>query len=253
MAITDRPDKTTAVGACSVVVRDVSFSSEGTDILRGISFDTDMRRVGIVGRNGSGKTTLARMLAGLIEPTSGEVLIDGCNVAKDRKTAVRTVGILFQNPDHQIIFPTVSEEIEFGLLQLGKPKDVAATEAARILADFNKSHWAEAAVHTLSQGQRHLVCLMAVLAMSPKVIILDEPFAGLDIPTTRQLTRYLDAVDASLIHVSHDPATLARYDRVLWIDAGQVEMDGDAADVLPVFTERMEQIGGGDDLSLLSG
>jgi len=253
MAITDTTDMKTAVGACSVVLRDVSYSSEGTDILRGLSFDTDMRRVGIVGRNGSGKTTLARVLAGLIEPTSGEVLIDGVNVAKDRKKAVRTVGILFQNPDHQIIFPTVSEEIEFGLLQLGKSKAEASAETARMLSDFNKSHWAEAAVHTLSQGQRHLVCLMAVLAMAPKVIILDEPFAGLDIPTTRQLTRYLDAVDASLIHVSHDPATLTTYDRVLWLDGGQVEMDGTADDVLPVFTARMEQIGGGDDLSLLTG
>ncbi len=253
MAITDTTGTKTGRDPCPVVVRNVSYSSEGTDILRDLSFDTDTRRVGIVGRNGSGKTTLARMLAGLIEPTAGEVLIDGCNVAKDRKTAVRTVGILFQNPDHQIIFPTVSEEIEFGLLQLGKSKAEAAAETTRILSDFNKSHWAEAAVHTLSQGQRHLVCLMAVLAMSPKVIILDEPFAGLDIPTTRQLTRYLDAVDASLIHVSHDPQTLASYDRVLWIDAGQVEMDGTAGEVLPVFTARMEQLGGGDDLSLLTG
>jgi biotin transport system ATP-binding protein len=237
---------------CSVVLRDVQFSSDGTDILHDISFQTDTRRVGIVGRNGSGKTTLARMLAGLIAPTSGTVEIGGVDVANDRKQAIRTVGILFQNPDHQIIFPTVAEEIGFGLLQLGQSKQDAADTVAMILADFNKSHWSDAAVHTLSQGQRHLVCLMAVLAMSPKVIILDEPFAGLDIPTTRQLTRYLDRVDASLIHVSHDPATLLTYDRVLWLDGGRIEMDGPAADVLPVFTARMEDIGGGDDLSDLT-
>lgn len=253
MLITSEQDKATARAACSVRLRDVGYVVDGTEVLKDINLETQTARLGIVGRNGSGKTTLARMLAGLIAPTTGDVLIDDVDVAKDRKRAIRTVGILFQNPDHQIIFPTVSEEIGFGLLQLGQSKQDATAATDAILADFDKSHWADAAVHTLSQGQRHLVCLMAVLAMSPKVIILDEPFAGLDIPTTRQLTRYLDRAPVSLIHVSHDPATLASYDRVLWLDGGLIEMDGPAADVLPAFETRMEQIGGSDDLSVLAG
>jgi len=241
-------------GTTSVVeISDLTYAVDGTEILHNISVLADEDRIGIVGRNGSGKTTLARVLAGLIEPSSGVVTVCGCELAKDRKTAVRTLGILFQNPDHQIIFPTVEEEVGFGLLQLGLSKPDAAAEAHRVLQSFGKAHWADVAIQQLSQGQRQLVCLISVLAMKPKVIILDEPFAGLDIPTTRQLGRYLDQTSATLIHITHDPEILNAYQRVIWLEKGAVEMDGSAKAVLTAFTNRMEQIGASDDISHISG
>lgn len=225
----------------------VSFSPEGVDVLREVSLLSDARRIGILGRNGSGKTSLLRVMAGLVRPTSGKLRIEGVDVARDRKAALRLVGILFQNPDQQIIFPTVGEEIAFGLRQMGHP-DVTA-EVARVLAKFQRSHWAEAPVHHLSQGQRQLVCLMAVLAMQPRVILLDEPFSGLDIPTTLQLRRVLDGLDETLVHITHDPDQLAGYDHVIWMEAGSVHQQGTPQQIGPAFSAAMVAAGARDDLT----
>lgn len=231
----------------------MSFAPQGAQVLHDIALQATERRIGIVGRNGSGKTSLARLLAGLVPPTSGQVRIAGIDVAKDRKAALRHVGILFQNPDHQIIFPTVEEEISFGLTQLGQPKAVAAANALDMLARFDRRHWAKAAIHQLSQGQRQLVCLMSILAMQPKLVILDEPFAGLDIPTTLHLTRVLSQLDAHLVHITHDPTHLSEYDRVIWIDEGRIAQDGPAVDVIESFRARMQELGAKDDFTHLSG
>lgn len=232
---------------------DVHFVPGGTQVLHGITLHSDARRIGIIGRNGSGKTSLARVMSGLVAADKGQVRIAGVDVAKDRKAALGVIGILFQNPDHQIIFPTVEEEIAFGLTQMGQSKAEAAVDVAVILARFDRAHWAQAAIHQLSQGQRQLVCLMSVLAMAPKVIILDEPFAGLDIPTKRRLERVLEALDVTLVQITHDPAGVSAYDRVIWMDQGRIVEDGTPAQVLPTFAARMEELGGEDDLTHLTG
>ncbi|WP_300445278.1 ABC transporter ATP-binding protein [uncultured Mameliella sp.] len=237
----------------ALVLRGVSVRLGGPAVLHDISCDIRERRIGIVGRNGSGKTTLARVIAGLQAPESGTARIDGTDMAKDRKAALRTVGILFQNPDHQIIFPTVEEEISFGLVQLGRKRDAAAQETREILELFGKSHWAGAATHALSQGQKQLVCLMAILAMRPAVIVLDEPYSGLDIPTRLQLMRVVDEVEASIIQVTHDPDSVRHFERVIWVDRGRIREDGQAADVLSQFEHQMHNWGEQDDLSDLSG
>ena len=230
-----------------IELQDVGYAPEGSPVLTGIDFASSERRIGIVGRNGSGKTTLARVIAGLIEPDSGTVRIGGIDVARDRKAALGLVGILFQNPDHQIIFPTVEEELRFGLVQLGLPKDEVAVRVAGILGRFDRTHWAEATVHRMSQGQRQLVCLMAVLAMAPRVIILDEPFSGLDIPTSLQLARRLAAIDCTIVHITHDPGMVADHDRILWVEEGRIERDGPPGAVLPAFEARMREQGANDD------
>ena len=217
-------------------------------VLDGVTLALTERRIGIVGRNGSGKSTLVRTLCGLIAPEHGQVLINGVDVLKDRKAAIATVGMIFQNPDHQIIFPTVEEEIAFGLRQQGRGKADALALAHETLAHFQRSDWAKRSVSTLSQGQRHLVCLMSVLAMKPAVILLDEPFSGLDIPTTRALQRYLAQVEATVIHVTHDRSLIGDYDRVLWIDGGKVAGDGAPDDVLPAYVTAMEAADAGADL-----
>lgn len=237
----------------ALVLRGVSVRLGGPAILHDISFDIRERRIGIVGRNGSGKTTLARVIAGLLAPDGGTAEIDGTDMAKDRKAALRTVGILFQNPDHQIIFPTVEEEISFGLVQMGRKRDAAALETREILQRFGKSHWAGAATHALSQGQKQLVCLMAVLAMRPAVIVLDEPYSGLDIPTRLQLMRFVDEVEASVIQITHDPDSVRHFERVIWVDRGRIREDGEAAGVLAEFEGQMRNWGEQDDLSDLSG
>jgi len=231
-----------------IALSDVSYRIGNLEILTGITFHSDHRRIGIVGRNGSGKSTLARLLCGLISPSTGSLSIAGVDVANDRHGAIRTVGMLFQNPDHQIIFPTVEEELIFGMQQLGY-KHADATDAANdALGQFNCKPWANRSVSTLSQGQRHLVCLIAVLLMKPRLVILDEPYAGLDIPTTMQLKRHLHAVDTSIVHISHQPEMLQDYDQVAWVDGGEIVDTGSPDQVLPAFNARMEQLGQSDAL-----
>lgn len=239
--------------AKGAVLAEVSVLRDGRRILDRLSLSITEQRVGIVGRNGSGKTTLARLLAGLIAPDEGRLRLDGYDPAADRRRALRLVGILFQNPDHQIIFPTVVEELAFGLVQQGQTKSGAEAGAARVLAAFGRSHWSSRAVHELSQGQRHLVCLMAVIAMAPPLLILDEPFAGLDIPTARALQRLLAARPERVIHITHDPAALAGYDRVIWLEQGRIAGDGPADAVLAEFVAEMERLGGSDDRTDLAG
>jgi len=238
--------------ATRIELSDVGLSIDGRAVLQGLSFATAEARVGIVGRNGSGKSTLSRVIAGLVAPRTGQVRINGHDPARDRRAALREVGILFQNPDHQIIFPTVIEEIAFGLTQMGQPRAEAAVAARAILARFGVAHWQDTQVATLSQGQKHLVCLMAVVAMAPGLVILDEPFAGLDIPTRAQLTRYLSHYAGTLMHISHDPRDLAGYDQVIWIDRGAVRMQGPAQPVLDAYVAEMTQSGEADDLADLA-
>ncbi len=239
--------------AARIAIRDVSVTLGGTPVLTDVSLAGTDRRIAVVGRNGSGKTTLARVIAGLQAVDRGQATIDGADMARDRKAALRKVGILFQNPEHQIIFPTVEEELSFGLVQMGRSRAEAAEEVAAILSRFGRTHWAGAATHALSQGQKQLVCLMAVLAMRPALIVLDEPYSGLDIPTRLQLMRHVDEVEASVVQITHDPGTVRHFDRVVWIDAGRVRMDGPAAEILPVFERQMTLWGGEDDLSDLAG
>ncbi len=232
----------------SVELMAASYAVGGKPILQPLTMRLTEQRIGIIGRNGSGKTTLARMIAGLITPDSGKVRVAGLNVAQDRRQAISAVGILFQNPDHQIIFPTVKEELAFGLSQLGLLRDEAETGAVDMLDRFGRAAWADRPVHQLSQGQRHLVCLMAVLAMGPQTIILDEPFAGLDIPTTNSLFRELMALDQQILLITHMAEMLVDFDRVIWIEGGAIAADGSPETVVPTYQKAMMREGM-DDLS----
>lgn len=227
-------------------ITELSLRLSGHVLFDGLSLNLRENRIGIIGRNGSGKSLLARVLCGLILPDKGRVLVHGIDVAKDRKQAINTVGILFQNPDQQIIFPMVDEEIAFGLTQQGHSKSKARAAALAMLARFQASEWAGRSVQTLSQGQRHLVCLMSVLAMAPKLILLDEPFAGLDALTVARLNRILDAVSQQVIHISHDLAALETYDRVIWLEQGRVAMDGTPAAVIAAYRAEMDRRGQAD-------
>ena len=122
--------------ACKIQLEKVSLDFDGYPVLSDLSLSTTEKRIAVIGRNGSGKSTLARLICGLIAPSEGCVTVDGIDVLNDRKMAVQTVGLLFQNPDHQIIFPTVIEEISFGLRQIGQPSETANDQAKSILNQF---------------------------------------------------------------------------------------------------------------------
>lgn len=227
---------------CTIQFENVSLSVNARELLKGVSLDIQEQRVGVIGRNGSGKTSFARLLCGLLAPSSGRVRVNGNDLLKHRAAALKTVGILFQNPDHQIIFPTVLEELSFGLTQQGQRKAEAMQNATKILQQFDRLDWAERTIATLSQGQRHLVCLLSVLAMAPPLLVLDEPFAGLDLPTKTYLQNLLYGLDQSVLHITHDLQALAEYERVIWLEKGQVAGDGLPKNIIPAFENAMAQV-----------
>ena len=231
-------------GESGIVLRGASFAIRGRTILSDLTLTLTEPRIGILGRNGSGKTTLLRLMAGLVAPTSGSVTVDGIDPARDRKSAITRIGILFQNPDRQILFPTVAEELAFGLTQQGQ-RDAEATARAALAAE-GRADWADLPVSTLSQGQRQWLCLQAVLLMGPRTVLLDEPFAALDLPTAARLTRRLKALPQRLITISHSPAAVAACDRLLWLDGGRLRADGPPAAILPSFTAEMTRLGEAD-------
>lgn len=221
-------------------LRGLRFAPDGKAVLGPLDLDLTQRRVGVIGRNGSGKSTLARLVCGLVRAHAGTVHIDDVDVARDRRAALRKVGMLFQNPDHQIIFPTVGEEIAFGLRNLGLSRDEIARRVGAVLADVGWQGREARATGVLSHGQKHLLCLMSVLAMAPALIVLDEPMTGLDLVATRHLQKLLRRVPAALLHVSHDLDAFDGYDRLLWVDEGQIRMDGAPETVLPAYRTAME-------------
>jgi biotin transport system ATP-binding protein len=240
------PDPTSSEAAEGIVLAGVSVRLAGRAVLDGLSLHLTEARIGVLGRNGSGKTTLLRLIAGLIKADAGRVRVDGADPFTDRKAALRTLGILFQNPDHQILFPTVEEELAFGLVQQGLPRPEAMARVQAALAADGRSHWARLPVSTLSQGQRQFLCLVAVLLMAPRTILLDEPLSGLDLPTQARLTRRLAGLPHRVVTITHDPTALAEADRVIWLDAGRIAADGRPDEVIPAFLAEMKRIGAQD-------
>ncbi|MCC7322041.1 MAG: ABC transporter ATP-binding protein [Rubellimicrobium sp.] len=228
----------------------VSLARDGRAVLHGLTLTLREARIGIIGRNGAGKSQLLRLIAGLAVPDRGQVRLGGIDPATDRPAAIARIGLLFQNPDHQIIFPTVEEELSFGPREAGLPRAEVALRVRATLARFGREDWLSRHVQTLSQGQRQLLCLMAVLAMEPGTILLDEPFAGLDLATTTRLHAILGALPQRLLHVTHDLGALAGYDRVIWLDEGRVAGDGAPAPVIAAYRAAMAGESGDDRLGL---
>lgn len=221
----------------------VGVQRSGRAILESVSLELTERRVALVGRNGSGKSTLARVIKGLIRPDTGKVRLYGLDPAKRDFGSLSVAGFLFQNSDHQILCPSVLEEIAFGLGENGFETAEAERAALELMQRHGIAEWRDRAVATLSEGQRRLICLLAVLVMQPRVLLLDEPYTGLDIPTRRRLERFISELPQQIVMISHDPEMLADFDRVVWIDEGQVRADGTPREVLSGFLEAMRRAG----------
>jgi len=213
----------------------------GREVLKGISLALSERRIGIVGLNGSGKSSLVRLLNGLHLPDRGSVRLFGAETKAVRAQLPRHVGFVFQNPDHQAIFPTVEEEIAFGLTQLGADKQAARDGATEFLKRHHCEALAKKPFAELSEGQKQLICILAVLVMQPELLVLDEPMASLDGLAARRILQKLKSLDQKIVLISHDLAVFDGFDRVIWLEDGQVRMDGVPGDVLPAYVADLDR------------
>ena len=198
------------------------------EILAPTSLTLTEPRIGVIGANGSGKSTLARLVNGLVRPSSGRVVVDGLDVARQGAAVRRLVGFCFTDPAAQLVMPTCVEDIELSLRRTVKDSATRRARAMEVLAGYGLADHAHDSVHSLSGGQRQLLALAGVLAIEPTIVVADEPTTLLDRANTRRVTDVLFALDQQLILVTHDLDAAARCDRVLVVDGGRVVADGSA-------------------------
>lgn len=212
---------------------DVSVDFAGRLALSRVSLTLTQKRIGVIGSNGSGKSTFARILNGLVTPTSGSVSVHGLDPVMQSKQLRRQVGFIFSNPDAQIVMPTVAEDVAFSLRGRGFGRDEIAAKVAAILQTYGLKNHAEAPAHTLSGGQKQLLALCAILIGEPALLIADEPTALLDAANTRQIGNYLlDELPQQLVLVTHDLRLAARCDVVLRFENGMLAEQGEPAAII---------------------
>ncbi len=190
-----------------VEFRDVDFAYDpARPVLTGCNFALCRgERVALVGGNGSGKTTLLKLIVGLLQPTRGRVAAFG----QDRRTEAdfhevrRRVGLLFQDADDQLFCPTVAEDVAFGPLNLGKPRDDVRRIVSETLDSLGLAGYEHRITYHLSGGEKRLVALATVLAMQPDVLLLDEPNGELDDAAIERLASILNGLPQAMIVVSH--------------------------------------------------
>lgn len=224
--------------SCLVEVEQLSYAyPAGTPALREVTFHLRHgERVGLIGPNGAGKTTLVLLLAGLLEAATGAVKVAGCDLrtAAGRRQVHRKLGVVFQNPDDQIINATVEDDVAFGPLNLGLPREGVAARVHEALArvGLGDAYRARIPFH-LSAGEKRRVALAGALAMDPQILLLDEPTSDLDPRGRRELRQILDALTVTRLISSHNlEFVLDTCERVLLLDEGRLCADGPAAQVL---------------------
>jgi len=192
-----------------IELRDITFTYPGAarPVFQDFNFQLlPGKHLGLVGPNGSGKTTMLHLIMGLLRPQAGKVVIFGREVSKERNFVEvrRQVGLLFQNADDQLFCPTVLEDVAFGPLNQGKSPAEAVGIARMTMLQLGLEGFEDRVTYKLSGGEKKLVSLATVLAMQPKILLLDEPTTGLDDQTRRRLIRILKDLEISYLIVSHE-------------------------------------------------
>ena len=221
-----------------ITIEKVSHAIDGRWILRDLNLRINQRRVGIIGLNGSGKSSFARLLNGLIEPTEGRVEIDG--VKASSPSVCRQVGFLFQNPDNQILFPTVIEDLRFGLENLKLPAPEIEERIEEIARRFDLVELLPRPVAGLSGGEKQLLALAAVLIMRPRTLVFDEPATYLDHLHKKRLWQCLESLDHQIIIITHDLDDLLGFDRILVVDGGRLAFDGEARPAIDFYLASLD-------------
>jgi biotin transport system ATP-binding protein len=199
------------------------------------------RRIALIGANGSGKSTFARLLNGLIIPDEGRVLVDRLDTRHDAKAVRRRVGFVFQDPDNQIVMPTVAEDLAFGLrpLRLSAAARQARVEAA--LARFGLEGYGERSPYLLSAGEKQLLAIASVLITEPAYVVFDEPTTLLDLRNKRRIAAVIAALEHPVVVVSHDLELLRDFDRVIVFDRGRVVADDAPAAAIAFYLKLLDE------------
>ncbi|MFO7295154.1 MAG: energy-coupling factor transporter ATPase [Clostridia bacterium] len=211
----------------------LSFEGEEIAALNGVTLDIQKGEfVVIIGHNGSGKSTLAKHLNALLRPSSGVVWIKGMDTRdEDKLWEIRqTAGMVFQNPDNQLVATIVEEDVAFGPENLGLPPEEIRRRVNEALKAVGMEEYAQAAPHYLSGGQKQRVAIAGILAMKPEIIVLDEPTAMLDPVGRREVmetVKYLNRHEGiTVVHITHYMEEAVDADRVIVMEQGKIVLQG---------------------------
>ena len=218
-----------------VKVNDLHFSyPDGHVALRGISLKLCAGdKVALVGPNGAGKSTLMLHMNGILDGR-GDIEVGGMRLTHDNLPLIRAmVGLVFQNPDDQLFSPTVFEDVAFGPLHMGLPEAEVMARVDSALEAVRMSAYRERLSHHLSVGEKKRIAIATVLSMNPKILILDEPSAGLDPRARRTLINLLRELPITMLVSTHDMKLVQElFPRMIVMDDGYIVADGKTKDIL---------------------
>jgi cobalt/nickel transport system ATP-binding protein len=216
-------------------VTDLQFSyPDGHTALRGVSFALcEGDKVALVGPNGAGKSTLMLQLNGILEGR-GEIVIGDMRLSRDNLPVIRSlVGLVFQNPDDQLFSPTVFEDVAFGPLHMGLSEDEVIQRVDAALDAVRMASYRDRLSHHLSVGEKKRIAIATVLSMQPRILVLDEPSAGLDPRARRTLINLLRDLPITMLVSTHDMKLVEElFPRTLVMDEGRVVVDGATKEIL---------------------
>jgi cobalt/nickel transport system ATP-binding protein len=219
-----------------VAVSDLRFSyADGTPALRGVTFTLHHgESVGLVGTNGAGKSTLLLHLAGVLMPSEGAVRVGDWPVTPETVPQIRrSLGMVFQDPDDQLFMPTVEDDVAFGPENLKLPPEEIESRVVAALERVGMLHLRRRPPHRLSGGEKRAVAIAGVLAMTPSVLVMDEPSSNLDPRARRRLIGQLKAFEHTKIIATHDlDLVLDVCARTIVLAEGRVAADGPTGEVL---------------------
>lgn len=215
-----------------------TYPGETEETLKGVSLEIEEGSfVAVLGHNGSGKSTLAKHLNAILVPTEGTVLVNGIDTAEEERIIEirRNVGMVFQNPDNQIVANVVEDDVAFAPENLGIPSDEIRQRVDSALEQVDMAQYKQHAPHLLSGGQKQRVAIAGVIAMQPKIIVLDEPTAMLD-PRGRKevistITRLCRERGMTIVLITHHMDECIGADRLIVMSHGNVVADGAPKDV----------------------
>ncbi|WP_065329207.1 energy-coupling factor ABC transporter ATP-binding protein [Tritonibacter mobilis] len=222
-----------------IEIQNVSLNLDDNPILREVTLTLTEKRIAIVGSNGSGKSSFARLLNGLRTPSEGRVLVDGYDTQTEGRKVRRRVGFVFQNPDNQIVFPVVEEDVAFGLKNLEVPVAEREQMVDEVLNRYGLLSKRKQPSHTLSGGQKQLLAIAGVLVMKPAYVVLDEPTTLLDLRNKLRVSQAIDGLDQIAIMVTHDLDLVENFDRVIVFDQGRIIADDVPNKALRRYVEAM--------------
>lgn len=236
-----------------IQVKEVNFFYESENRSNQVLYDLNLNInkgefVAVLGHNGSGKSTLAKQFNAILIPTSGTVIVEGIDTSKEELVfeVRQKVGMVFQNPDNQIVATIVEEDVAFAPENLGVPPKEIRERVDRALKEVDMYEYKDRAPHQLSGGQKQRVAIAGIIAMQPDCIVLDEATAMLDPKGRREVLNTIQRLNRELgttiIHITHYMEEAVLADRVVVIDNGKLLMDGTPSEVF-CRVEELKKVG----------